>query len=59
MAWDRWDGPRGDASASRYERILTDPAVEPRKKNWDVEVAIKISKGKVRQRLQPPAEACS
>ena len=42
IAWDRWDDEKGDAFRARYESYLTDPAIEPRKKNWEVEVAIKI-----------------
>ena len=42
LAWDRWDDPSGDAFRSRYETYLTDPAIEPRKTKWEVEVAIKL-----------------
>jgi effector-binding domain-containing protein len=42
LAWDRWDDPNGDAFRSRYEAYLTDPAIEPRKTKWEVEVAIKL-----------------
>lgn len=42
IRWDRWDDPKGDAFRSRYESYLTDPKVEPRRKNWQVEVAIKV-----------------
>jgi effector-binding domain-containing protein len=43
IAWDRWDDPKGDAFRCRYEAYLTDPKVEPRKKMWQVEVAIKLA----------------
>jgi effector-binding domain-containing protein len=43
IAWDRWDDEKGDAFRSRYETYLTDPKVEPRRKNWEVEVAIKLA----------------
>lgn len=42
-AFDRWDDPKGDAFRARYETYLTDPAVEPRKTKWEVEVAIKLA----------------
>ena len=43
LTWDHWDDPKGDAFASRYETYLTDPKVEPHKKMWKVEVAIKLA----------------
>ena len=43
LAWDRWDDAKGDAFRSRYETYLTDPAIEPRKTKWEVEVAIKLA----------------
>ena len=42
LTFDRWDVPTGDAFASRYESYLTDPAVQPLKSKWDIEVAIKL-----------------
>lgn len=42
LAFDRRDDPAGDAFASRYESYLTDPAVQPLKSRWDIEVAIKL-----------------
>ena len=42
-AFDRWDDPQGDGFRARYETYLTDPAVEPRKTKWEVEVAIKLA----------------
>ncbi len=42
-AFDRWDDPKGDAFRGRYETYLTDPALEPRKTRWQVEVAIKLA----------------
>jgi effector-binding domain-containing protein len=41
-ALDRWQDPKGDGFRARYETYLTDPAVEPRKTRWEVEVAIKL-----------------
>jgi len=41
--FDRWDSPQGDHFCCRYESYLTDPKVEPRKKHWDIEVAIKLA----------------
>ena len=40
---DRWDDKEGDAFASRYEAYLTDYRVEPRKKEWNVDLAIKLA----------------
>ncbi|HLX20531.1 MAG TPA: GyrI-like domain-containing protein [Gaiellaceae bacterium] len=34
---------KGDTFACRYERFLTDPKVEPRKKQRDIEVAMKVA----------------
>jgi effector-binding domain-containing protein len=42
LAFDRWDDPAGDAFASRYESYLTDPAGQPLKSKWEIEVAIKL-----------------
>jgi hypothetical protein len=33
---------RGDAFRSRNESSLTDPKIEPRKEQWEAEVAIKL-----------------
>ena len=41
--WDRWSDPKGDAFRARYGTNLTDPAVEPRKTRWEIEVAIKLA----------------
>jgi effector-binding domain-containing protein len=38
-----WDTEQGDNFRSRYETYLTDPAVEPRKSRWQIEVAIKLA----------------
>ena len=43
VKWDRWDDPNGDAFRSRYESFLTDPAVQPDRKKWETEVAIKLA----------------
>jgi effector-binding domain-containing protein len=42
VAWDRWDDPRGDAFACRYESYLSDRLTEPDKASWRTNVAIKI-----------------
>jgi effector-binding domain-containing protein len=34
----------GDLFACRYEAYLTDPKIEPRKKQWEIELSIKIIK---------------
>lgn len=39
---DRTSVATGDAFACRYEAYLTDPRVEPRKKKWQIELAIKL-----------------
>lgn len=43
LAWDKWLTPKGDAFAARYEAYLTDPKLEPRKKKWQIELAIQLS----------------
>jgi effector-binding domain-containing protein len=43
IRWDRWDDPAGDAFGCRYEAYLTDYRIEPRKSEWQVELAIKIA----------------
>jgi hypothetical protein len=40
---DRQLTPQGDAFACRYEAYLTDYRSEPRKKKWQVDLAIKLS----------------
>ena len=40
---DRWDTPAGDRFACRYEAYLTDPKLEPRKKQWTIELAFKLA----------------
>lgn len=42
---DRWDTPTGDAFRCRYETYLTDYRVEPRKKRWEIDLAIKVADG--------------
>lgn len=44
---DRWNDKEGDAFACRYEAYLTDYRVEPRKKEWKVELAIKLAENDV------------
>ena len=39
---DREDTPNGDAFGCRYEAYLTDYRTEPRKKKWDVDLAIRL-----------------
>jgi effector-binding domain-containing protein len=41
-AFDRWETPQGTAFQARYERYLTDPNIQPLKKKWECEVAIKL-----------------
>jgi len=41
---DRRTVPEGDEFACRYEAYWTDPAVEPRKTKWTVELAILLAK---------------
>lgn len=43
ISWDKWGTPKGDTFAARYEMYLTDPKIEPRKKKWQIELAIKLS----------------
>ncbi len=43
VVWDRWETPTGDAFGCRYEAYLTDYRLEPRKSNWQVELAIKLA----------------
>ena len=40
---DKWAGPKGDAFACRYEAYLTNPKNEPRKKQWEIELAMKLA----------------
>lgn len=39
---DRTDTPNGDAFGCRYEAYLTDYRTEPRKKQWNVDLAIRL-----------------
>lgn len=43
VAWDRWDDPKGDAFACRYENYITDPGEEPDPTKWETEVLIKVA----------------
>ena len=43
LEFDRWDTEQGDNFRSRYETYLTDPKIEPRKSQWQIEVAIKLA----------------
>jgi len=40
---DKWTDHKGDAFGCRYEAYLTDPKVEPRKKQWEIELAMKLA----------------
>jgi hypothetical protein len=44
LVLDRRTAPEGDEFACRYEAFWTDPAVEPRKTRWTVELAILLAK---------------
>lgn len=44
LVLDRRTVPEGDAFACRYEAFWTNPAVEPRKTRWTVELAILLVK---------------
>ncbi len=43
LVLDRQTVPAGDAFACRYEAFWTDPAAEPRKTRWTVELAIRLA----------------
>ena len=43
LQWDRWDDPKGDAFAGRYETFITEPDDEPDPAKWESEVAIKLA----------------
>ncbi len=40
---DKWTDPKGDAFGCRYEAYLTDPKVEPRKKQWEIKLVMKLA----------------
>jgi hypothetical protein len=44
LVLDRRTVPEGDEFSCRYEAFWTDPAVEPRKTRWTVELAILLAK---------------
>jgi hypothetical protein len=44
LVLDRRTVPEGDAFACRYEAFWTDPAVEPRKTRWTVELSMLLAK---------------
>jgi hypothetical protein len=44
LVLDRRTVPEGDEFACRYEAFWTDPAVEPRKTKWTVELSILLAK---------------
>jgi hypothetical protein len=44
LVLDRQTVPEGDAFACRYEAFWTDPAVEPRKTRWTVELSMLLAK---------------
>jgi effector-binding domain-containing protein len=43
VQFDRWNDPAGDVFRCRYEAYLTDYRLEPRKKQWQVDLAIKVA----------------
>ena len=43
FAFDRRSSAEGDRFRARYETVLTDPASEPRRSRWEIEVAIKLA----------------
>jgi effector-binding domain-containing protein len=43
LEFDRRDVPEGDLFACRYEAYLTDPKVEPLKKNREIELGFKLA----------------
>jgi effector-binding domain-containing protein len=43
ITWERWDTPAGEVFGCRYEAYLTDYRLEPRKKQWEIDLAIKIA----------------
>src|ERR1700722_19568774 len=44
LVLDRRTVPDGDAFTCRYEAFWTDPAVEPRKTRWTVELSMRLAK---------------
>jgi len=44
LTLDRQTVPQGDEFACRYEAFWTDPAVEPRKTRWTVELSVLLAK---------------
>lgn len=42
LDFDRWDTKEGDNFRGRYETYLTDPKIQPRRSQWEIEVAIKL-----------------
>lgn len=43
VCWDRRVVPAGDAFACRIESYLTDYRLKPRKKQWEINFAIKLA----------------
>lgn len=43
LTLDRWHAPTGDVFGCRYEAYLTDYRIEPRKKLWEIDLAIKLA----------------
>lgn len=43
LGFDNWETEQGDNFRGRYETYLTDPKIEPRKSQWNIEVAIKLA----------------
>jgi effector-binding domain-containing protein len=40
---DKWPDPKGEAFGCRYEAYLTDPKIEPRKKQWEIKLSMKLA----------------
>lgn len=43
LTMDRWDDPKGDAFKNRRETFLTDRRSQPLKKQWTMELSIKLA----------------
>lgn len=43
LVWDRWEDESGDAFGARFESYLTDPARQPDRSKWQIEVAIRLA----------------
>lgn len=43
LVWDRWEDESGDAFGARFESYLTDPAEQPDRSKWQIEVTIRLA----------------